>query len=177
MLPPLIHEQFVANETTVTMRTILPSDAGMEQGFMARLSLRSRHYRFLSGLKALTPDMLTRFINVNYPAEMALIATVQTAAGEQEIAVARYAQWSTPGAVEFAIVVADEWQRRGIGRRLLERLFAIARADGHEAIEGLVLRENTGMLGLITKLGFTRHRSEDDASVVRVRLELQPQTH
>ena len=66
MLPPLIHEQFVANETTVTMRTILPSDAGMEQRFMARLSLRSRHYRFLSGLKALTPDMLTRFINVNY---------------------------------------------------------------------------------------------------------------
>ena len=183
MQPPPISEQFDIAAATdacvrapavvpVTLRTIGAADAGIEQEFIARLSPRSRRYRFFSGLKELTPAMLARFINVDYPAEMALIATVPVAGREQEIGVARYAQWSRPGTVEFAVVVADEWQRKGVARRLLERLFAVARADGWQEIEGLVLRENTGMLKLMDKLGFTRHRYEGDPAVVHVRLAL-----
>jgi len=159
---------------TVTIRPIRPTDAGIEQEFVARLSDRARRYRFLSGLKELTPAMLRRFIDVDFPQELALIATVPVEGRECEVAVARYAGGSAPGRVEFAVVVADDWQRKGIGRALLERLFAVAREQGFAMIEGLVLRENLGMLKLMDRMGFQRAARSGDPGVVYVSKALSP---
>lgn len=158
--------------TVVTIRPITPADTGIETEFIARLSPQSRRYRFLSGLKELTPEMLRRFTNVDYPREMALIATVRTSnaqdAGERQIAVARYASGSAPDRVEFAVVVADEWQNKGLGPALLERLFDIAKDSGFTTIEGFVLRENRGMLNLTDRMGFERSGRFHEPGVVYV---------
>jgi acetyltransferase len=167
--PPDLSETLTLNDgSRVTIRPILPGDAGIEQDFIARLSPGARRYRFLSGLKELTPDMLRRFTNIDYPREMAFIATVPVEGRERQIAVARYAKGSAPDHVEFAVVVADEWQRQGIGRLLLGRLFDVARRSGFAAIEGLVLRENRGMLKLMERMGFERSAHFGETGVVYV---------
>jgi acetyltransferase len=74
---------------------------------------------------------------------------------------------------EFAIVVASDMHRKGIGQLLLTRLVAYARARGLSEIVGYVLRENVAMLALASKLGFTTTPSEA-ADVVRVALKLVP---
>jgi acetyltransferase len=69
-------------------------------------------------------------------------------------------------------VIADAWQGRGIGRRLLEKLIAVARNRGIGRIYGDVLATNAGMLALARQLGFNLSRVPDDPTLTRIALEL-----
>jgi len=138
----------------VTIRTMRPADRDIERRFVAELSQQSRYYRFHSALKELTPDMLERFTHVNYPDDMALIATLPEGAGEREIGVARYARIPDTDRAEIAVVVADEWQGKGIGARLLLDLRTLAIEAGIRHFEASVLPGNQRMLELARSLGF-----------------------
>jgi acetyltransferase len=85
--------------------------------------------------------------------------------------VARYVR-DADGSAEFAIVIADSWQGRGIGSRMLARLAAIARQRGVRRLYGDILSVNRPMLGLVQKLGFTLGRNPDDATLTRATLSL-----
>jgi acetyltransferase len=65
---------------------------------------------------------------------------------------------------EFAIVVADEWQRRGIGVKLLTSLIEHAQSRGMKRIYGSVLEDNSGMRQFVKGLGFEETRDPDDNS-------------
>ena len=155
MQPPDIHHEWTAADgTRVTIRPIRPADREIEHAFVRNLSTNSRYLRFLSMVKELSPQLLDRFIQPDFPREMALIATIATGDGELEIGVARYAPGRKEGTVEFAIVIADEWQGRGLGREMLERLFDVAKQSGVDRIEGIVLASNRNMLALCRELDF-----------------------
>ena len=62
---------------------------------------------------------------------------------------------------EFAVLVGDPWQGRGVGAGLLQRCLRIAKERGIETIWGIVLRENTQMLALGRKLGFSASRTDE----------------
>lgn len=173
MQPPDIrHTLRVDDGTVVTLRPIRPEDREIEDRFVRELSEDSRYFRFLAALKELTPRQLDRFTNPDFPRELALIATVVESGSETEIGVARYAASGSDGAAEFAIVVADRWQGLGIGRALLQHLFDAAAKSGYRRIEGIVLKSNSGMLDLCREVGFRIMPFEDDASLVRVGLEI-----
>jgi len=73
---------------------------------------------------------------------------------------------------EFALVVADAWQRKGIGSRMLSVLMDAARARGIRVMEGQVLAENTAMLSLVRRFGFRVRRSPGNPGVYDVSREL-----
>jgi len=156
----------------VTLRPIRPEDAEMEQAFVKRLSTESRYFRFMDTLRELTPLMLVRFTQIDYDREMAFVATVPEDGRETEVAVARYVTNPDGESCEYAIVVADGWQGRGLGRRLMEQLIAVARARGLRSMMGHVLAENRGMLALAQQLGFTVGDSAEGPMVKRVLLAL-----
>ena len=159
--------------TEVTFRVIQPEDADIEQAFVKSLSTESRYSRFFSASKQLSPVMLLQFTHPNFPDTYALIATVIENGKENEIGVARYAAINDEGDAEFAVVVADAWQRQGIASHLLEGVTATASTAGFMKLEGLVLKDNRAMLGLASKQGFVRSSVEDDPSVVRVVKDLR----
>jgi acetyltransferase len=101
--------------------------------------------------------MLARFTQIDYDREMALVAL----AGEpqREVGVCRYVRLPDGERCEFAIVLADAWQGRGLGHRLMARLAEIARARGLKVMVGFVLAENKPMLAMCERLGM---RIEDD---------------
>ena len=99
-----------------------PEDRKIEEQFVRRLTPASKYYRFHAALRELTEYMLDHFTNVNYPDEMALIATIREGDAEQEIGVARYVRTREPDTAEIAVVVSDEWQGKGIGGKLLKDL-------------------------------------------------------
>jgi acetyltransferase len=154
--------------TRVTIRTMRPTDRDIEDQFVRRLTPASKYYRFHSALRQLTAPMLDRFTQVNYPDEMALIATVREAESEREIAVARYVHTREPDTAEIAVVVADEWQGKGIGRRLLLDLRDIAYRAGFRHLEARVLPDNRRMLQLAKDLGFRVKPGGDDPSAVEL---------
>lgn len=157
----------------VRIRPIRPEDAAMERQFVHGLSNQSRYLRFLHHLPELPPEMLARFTQIDYDREMALIALSGEGTAEQIIAVARYVQNPDRISAEFAIVVGDAWQNRGLGRVLLTRLLDGARESGFSRINGTVLAVNAGMLRMMEAMGFVidpRKQHEE----VQVHIDLQP---
>ena len=156
----------------LTVRPIRPEDAAIETEFVESLSDESRRMRFQSGMRQLTPGMLARFTQIDYDREMALIAVDESGGAEREVAVARYIRLPDERTCEFAIAVSDDWQHRGLGTRLMERLIAVARARGLESMVGWVLADNPAMLEMVAHLGFQVARETDDPRNRRVTLTL-----
>src|SRR5438105_2681503 len=158
--------------TTLPIRPIMPEDAEHERAFVHGLSDESRYFRFFYQLHELTPAMLARFTQVDYDRELALVVLAPAQKGEQFIAVARYVANPDHESAEFAIVVADEWQNRGVARKLMERLIAAAKMRGFVRLRGSVLRANQKMLRFTTALGFRVLNDPDDSEQAIVELPL-----
>jgi len=154
------------------VRPIRPEDAALERAFVASLSEETRYFRFFYQLNELSPAMLARFTQVDYDREMALVAIDETASGRAIVGIARYTMDPGRESAEFAIVIADAWQKRGVGRALMDRLVGCARARGLATIAGSVLRSNRKMLQFTESLGFAAHDDPDDPEVVAVVLDL-----
>jgi acetyltransferase len=102
---------------------------------------------------------------------MALAATTMLGGKETLIGVARYVLDRNNHSAEFAIVVADAWQGRGIGKRLLAELVDVARRRGLKQLYGDILGTNRPMLELVRKLDFKLSRHADPV-LTRATLEL-----
>jgi acetyltransferase len=158
--------------TDIIIRPIRPEDAEIEQQFIRELSSEAKYFRFMSSLQELTPDMLVRFTQIDYHNEMALIAVRHTGNVEEEIGVARYVTNLDKKSCEFALVVSDQWQRKGIGHYLMQKLMEIARDRGLERMQGEVLRNNFKMLELIKNLNFQMQNHPEDINIKQVETEL-----
>lgn len=162
----------LADGTPVTIRPIRPEDAHMEADFVRALSPRSRYFRFMQSVTELSTSLLVRFTQIDYDREMAFVVVRDDPDGPEELGVARYVTNPDGLSCEFALVVADAWQRKGIARLLMTELMDTARDMGLERMEGQVLVDNQGMLSLMEQLGFTHERDRDDMQLVNVHRQL-----
>jgi len=148
----------------IDVRPMRPDDVELEKRFFDRLSGRSRYQRFMNAMPDLPAHLLARFTQLDYDRELALVALH----GGEFIAVGRYAPNADGATAEFALVVADAWQGKGLGRALLERLCEAARAAGYAALYGSILSANRDMLELAARLGFVEEqRAGAEVTVVR----------
>ena len=158
----------LSDGSRLALRPIRPEDAELEKAFISRLSQRTMRLRFLSGMRDLTPQMLARFTQIDYDREMALIAIAGEGGAQEEVGVCRYITLPDGETCEYAIVVSDAWQSRGLGRRMMARLMEVAAAHGLKTMEGYVAADNGGMLELAAALGFAIEREPDDPHTRRV---------
>jgi acetyltransferase len=159
--------------TVLPVRPICPEDAELERAFVHGLSDETRYFRFFYQLHELTPAMLARFTQVDYDRELALVALATAADDREEIVgVARYIANPDHESAEFAIVIADAWQHRGVARGLMHGLIAAARRRGLTRLTGSVLRANQNMLHFTAALGFRTRDDPDDPEQVAVELAL-----
>ena len=154
------------------IRPIRPEDAELEQAFVSGLSEQTRYFRFFYQLNQLTPAMLARFTHVDYDREMALVAVDEAGGVRAIVGVARYIMSADRESAEFAVVVADSWQRRGVAGMLMAQLISCAKTRRLKRLEGAVLRSNHNMLKFTEALGFTTRDVPGDAEQVSVALEL-----
>lgn len=155
--------------TPVRIRPLEPGDAPLLREGMQRLSERSRRLRFHSAVSDLTDAQLRALVAVDQRDRLALVVDVPTDEGYEGVAVARYAIPPDGGPPEFAIVVEDAWQGRGVGRLLLRALFEAARGNGFEELTAEILAENDRMLRLLREeapeVDLTRHGTSFSATV------------
>ncbi|MEW8287976.1 MAG: bifunctional acetate--CoA ligase family protein/GNAT family N-acetyltransferase [Candidatus Thiodiazotropha endolucinida] len=168
----LVNTTQLPNGTNIVIRPIRPEDADLEQTFTRQLSDEAKYFRFMSSIQELTPEMLTRFTQIDYHNEMALIAVTEDGNHEIELGVARYVINPDKKSCEFALVVSDQWQRQGIGHKLMHQLMEVARDRGLEKMEGEVLSNNFKMLDLMKSLYFHISTSPDDNSIKQVVIDL-----
>ena len=170
----LIGEVTLPDGTTLLVRPIRPEDADLERDFVHGLSEQSRYYRFFYRLNELTPAMLARFTQVDYDRELALVAVQQQdgVSAQKFVGVARYIANPDRTSAEFAVVVADAWQRRGVARVLMRGLIVCAKRRGFERLTGTILRVNEPMIAFARSLGFGVEDDREDSTQVLAMLPL-----
>ena len=168
----LVQRLTLSDGTAVTIRPIRPEDRDIEQEFVRNLSDESRYFRFRDSVRQLSPQMLLHLTHVDYDRHLALVAVTERSGREIQIGVARYVAETDRDSCEFAIAVADDWQRRGLGSRLIQALMAAARSRGMREMHGEVLASNRKMLEFAAKLGFSARPEESDSRVMRVEMTL-----
>ena len=151
--------------TEVTLRPIRPEDEPIEHEFVRGLSSETSRFRFFQIIKDLSHEDLVRFCNIDYDREMAFIAEIREGDRKIEIGVSRLILESNKKRGEFAVVIADKYQGKGLGIKLVDMLIEVAREKGVEVIYGVVMSENLKMINLCESLGFTTHRKQDDVIV------------
>ena len=144
---------------TVQIRSIQPDDEERMVRFHAGLSERSVYLRYFNAFKLesrTAHERLARICCTDPLRETVLVAEATTADGQREIlAVARLVGPRGAPSAEFAIVVADAWQGRGLGTELLSRLVALGQYRGLRRIVGEILPDNMHMQRICQRLGFT----------------------
>lgn len=135
------------------IRPMGPDDRdGLAEAFAA-LSARSREQRFLGPKPRLTSRELTYLTEIDHVSHEALVA-IDEASG-QIVGIGRYATGASGGAAaDMALVVVDDWQRRGIGHGLAVRLLERACANGIRRLTGTALADNVRVRALLEGLGF-----------------------
>jgi len=156
----------------LTLRPIALEDKPLILASFERLSEESRYRRFFTTINTLSPSALDYLVDVDHRDHEAIVA-LEPSSGEV-LGVARYIR-STQDAecAEVAVTVADDWQGRGLGRALLDRLTYRARQEGVRRYSALVQADNPASLGLLAGAGETRRRW--DTGVVELLVELPPQ--
>ncbi len=129
-----------------TLRPIAPEDKPLVAAAFERLSEESRYRRFFATKNELSAAELAYLVDVDHKDHEAIIA-IDPSSGEM-LGVARYIRSKhDPQAAEVAevaVTVADDWQRRGLGRALLHRLTYRARREGVRRFSALVQADNPG---------------------------------
>ena len=153
------------------LRPVGPGDKGRIAGAFRRLSRESRYRRFFRPLDELPEpelDYLTEIDHHDHEAILALDPETDEALG-----VARYVRLpGDPTRAEAAVAVVDDWQGRGLGRALLERLVDRAREEGIERFVALVQADNRRAIEVLSSLGPTG--SVVEGGEVELDIELPP---
>ena len=157
----------------VDIARLTPADAPMLADAFAQLSEESRRLRFLGPKPTLSPSELRYLTEVDGHRHEALSAIdPRTGRG---IGIARFVRDpENPHRAEVAITVADDWQGRGLGRLLLERLADRARDEGVRSFTALVSVENRNMHGLLDRIDEPAHVTRMAGGVAEYEIELAP---
>src|SRR5919112_1930355 len=155
----------------VPVREIRPEDASALRRLVGRSSEHSIELRFFGPMKELSEEKARRFAEVDGKDRFALVALDPEDEGEI-VAVVRYEREGETDTAEYAAMVEDRFQGRGLGIGLTRHLIEAARERGIRRLHALVMRENAGMLHLLRSLDLPeRERWEGGAEHVEIDLE------
>ncbi|WP_339456091.1 GNAT family N-acetyltransferase [Pseudomonas sp. EA_65y_Pfl1_P120] len=158
--------------THVLIRPLEASDREREFAFIKNLSAQSRHFRFLCSITEPGHALMNQLMDINSKQQMAYVALFMDGGHLIEVGVARYASAEGDTQCESAVVVADQWQRKGLGKRLMQHLIDAARLNGFKSMMSMDSAVNSPMRGLAQDLGFESRRDPLDGTQVVYRLAL-----
>jgi GNAT superfamily N-acetyltransferase len=158
--------------THILVRPLEAKDRDREFAFIKNLSPQSRHFRFLATINEPGQPMLDQLMDLDYHKRMAYVGLIMDQGQLTEIGVARYAALADTSQCESAVVVADEWQHKGLATLLMKHLINTARHNGFTEMFSIDSATNSGMHRLANKLGFVGRQDPLDASQVIYRLNL-----
>ncbi len=159
-----VRQSELRDGSAITIRPIRPEDEPLVARFHTTLSdqsVYSRYFHLLNLNQRVSHERLTRICFIDYDRQMALVGE----AGGEILGVARFIRLRDTKSVEFAMVISDGFQRRGLGELLLRQLVEVARNEGVEHLTGDTLTENRPMIGLARKVGFQARDDRPEGTV------------
>ncbi|HYD77947.1 bifunctional acetate--CoA ligase family protein/GNAT family N-acetyltransferase [Ramlibacter sp.] len=166
--PQELEETVAIAGRPLRVRPIRPEDGARLHAFYDAATPGDLRLRFFMMRREVPHSELARFSQIDYDREMTFVALPEDGSGEMAGEVRAICDPDNEVA-EFAIQVAREWQGRGLGRLLLDKLIRHLRERGTREVVGTCLPENAVMASLAARLGF-EVRPGDDQTTLRLRL-------
>ncbi len=176
--PPFSHlairpypEEYTREATTagglrVTLRPIRPEDEPLWHEMLDACSPESIRSRF-RGMVKHTHEFATRYCFIDYDRELAIVAELQAQDGTRKLlGVGRLVADPDRQSAEYATLVADPWQGRGLSDLLTDYCLEIARAWGIRSVYAETTPDNTRMIAVLKQHGFTLTRQVAEGIVV-----------
>jgi acetyltransferase len=150
--------------TSVTLRPIRPEDEPLVVQFhheLSEYSVRQRYFEFISLDNRVAHERLVRICFNDYDREWTIVAETTRNQKKQIVGIGRLTR--TPGLAqaEYKLIIIDAYHHLGLGTQLMQQLLHIAKQEKIQIVDGYILSENTGMLKICQKLGFTLHQEKD----------------
>ena len=158
------------SDQDVLLRPIRPEDEPLEHEMLTSLSEKTLKERFFQTIKQITHEMHVRLCNIDYEREIAIVAEVKEGDKRSIIGMGRLIMEPDLKKGEFAVLVHDRFQGKGLGFKLVDIVIGIAHEKGLEEIYGFVLSENGRMINMCRKFGCAIQPLEE--GITRVSLAL-----
>lgn len=169
----LIDEIRLRDGRSVLVRPVLPPDAPLHRAFVRSMSTTTRRNRFHGGVTDLPDPVLRYLTEIDYVDHLALVGEIEDESGARQVAEVRWVRRrDEPERADFAIAIADDYQRYGLGNALLDRLQRSAAAKGIRRLCGHILRTNHRMIDWLEARGWHIGPDPDDPGVVCAELPL-----
>ena len=150
--------------TPVLLRPIKPEDEAFAYRLLQSCSEQTIYFRYFHRIRKFTRDLIIRFTQNDYDRELALIAVGQPPGPPLMFGVVRLVMTPNREQGEFAILVGDPWQGKGLGATLMERIIGVAKDYGIRFLYGDVLIENEPMLEMMKRLGFSFRKNIEEGT-------------
>jgi acetyltransferase len=153
----------------VSLRPIKPEDEERFNAFLKSLSLESMRFRFFAIIKEMSHETLTRYCNLDYDREVAIVAELQDT-NKPIIGAVRLIIEPGGKSGEFAVLVGDKWQGLRLGSKLMDLLVEVGKDMRVDKIFGYVSARNYKMLQLCKKKGFKVETLDEETVIASLPL-------
>ena len=165
-----VTELMTRDNRRVVLRPIRPEDEPLWLEMFRNFSKETIMQRFFYIIKDTPHDLRVRYCYIDYDREIAIVAEL-TENNQRKIAgVVRLVIDPDGRKGEFAVVLADPWQKLGLGSKMVDYIIGIAEDKNLESVYGVVMRENTRMIALVESLGFqVKYRGSEAFVTLKLR--------
>lgn len=165
-----VEEWRLSDGREVTLRPIQPEDEPLEFELFDSFSDKTWRQRFFGPRTETTHREMTRYTNIDYRREMAIIGLLEKNGEEKMIGVGRLIIGPEKDTGEYAIVVGDPWQRLGLGEKLTDSIIGVAEDKKLESIYATILKNNKPMTQLSKTMGFKEVERDSDTVTMELKL-------
>jgi len=169
-------EEFVSparmrDGTPITLRPIKPEDEPLWLDLLSSCSRESIYSRFRYFFFWQSHEVASRYCYIDYDRELAIVAETGEGAERRLVGVGRLAAEPGRTSAEYAVLVQDAWQDKGLGGLLTDYCLGIAKAWGVRTVTAITTTDNPRMVAVFEKRGF-RIVNDLESSLVEVSKEL-----
>ncbi|MBM3191103.1 MAG: bifunctional acetate--CoA ligase family protein/GNAT family N-acetyltransferase [Chlamydiae bacterium] len=164
-----IQEVKLKDGSLIRIRPIRPEDEPCLRNFHKNLSessVRKHYFGFLSLEERIAHERLLQICCIDYQKEMRFVAETDV---KTIVGVCVYHKLPNSQEAEFKLIIVDDVQGKGLGKALLLHLIQVAEKENIQALIGYVLKENTVLLEMSRKLGFSLQPTKKDPNLIKVK--------
>ena len=155
------------DSTSVLLRSIRPEDEVEWHRMISRCSNQSKLFRFFHTFKDTSHEMAARYCFVDYDREIAIVAEIKEGGSKTLVGVGRLVADVDHTTAEYAVIVCDEYQGRGLGSILTNYCTEIARKWGIKTLVAETSPNNRQMLSLFSRKNFALNRQVSDVVICK----------
>lgn len=162
----LIRHEWMRDGTPVALRPIRPEDVSAWCAMISACSPKSIWLRFERQFKEVPVDLAVQFCSIDYEHEIAIVAEIEEAGARKLIGIGQLFADPDHATAEYAVLVANPWQGKGLGSRLTDFCLEIARRWGVKKVVTEISPSNVRTIRLLHSRGFQFQRNQQDQIVL-----------